>query len=406
MNAETLLLCEECGTAISNGDSVCFECGAPKSCFSPHVEAAETSILKEAGAVESVSADGTAPSQREGTPFWNVWIVTVLGFFLGYWFATILVALNWHSLKRHRMAAAAWALGALDLLFVQGPLAGTLPSMWAMSVGLLVWFPIVALPQVLYFQRHPEETVTPRPWAMPVGLGVAGQVILLVWAGGSDAIQNSPLGSAQAVYARHGSHVIEVSVSWDEPYLLLFTQHPTADGSAVLLKASSKTLLYVTNRHVVQTPKGATNVRWTASIGREKVAFEVIAYGKGTDLALLRVRTENRVEDFQMPVLKAREVAIGSRCAAIGNALGGGTSLTEGLVSRFDNMGGWTAIRTSTAISPGNSGGGLFSVEDGSLIGITTSICTAEHAQNINLAIPTDYFSDPQSWAYVPGIDL
>ena len=102
-----------------------------------------------------------------------------------------------------------------------------------------------------------------------------------------------------------------------------------------------------------------------------------------------------------MPVAPLKSIVPGQQCIALGNALGAGQSTTSGIVSRIDEVGGRKMIRTSAPISPGNSGGGLFALEDGRLIGITTSSLVGSDNQNVNLAIPTDYFTGRNDWDYL-----
>lgn len=86
-------------------------------------------------------------------------------------------------------------------------------------------------------------------------------------------------------------------------------------------------------------------------------------------------------------------LAIGEDAIAVGNPLGTlGGSVTNGIVSALNrevkvqnnNM---TLIQTNAAISPGNSGGGLFN-GNGELIGIVNAKSTYSDAEGLGFAIP------------------
>lgn len=79
------------------------------------------------------------------------------------------------------------------------------------------------------------------------------------------------------------------------------------------------------------------------------------------------------------------KVKVGRKVFAIGAPQGLEMTLSDGIVSGIRNMGSYLGIQTTASISPGSSGGGLFTYE-GNLIGITT--CYLHGGQNLNFAIP------------------
>ena len=108
---------------------------------------------------------------------------------------------------------------------------------------------------------------------------------------------------------------------------------------------------------------------------------------KPHDLCLLRIN------DKIGPTLKTREsksLKVGQRVYAIGAPLGLELSFSEGIISSLRKADGGFVIQTTTPISPGSSGGGLFD-EDGILIGVTT-FQTAK-GQNLNFAVPAEWIS-------------
>lgn len=84
-------------------------------------------------------------------------------------------------------------------------------------------------------------------------------------------------------------------------------------------------------------------------------------------------------------IVPLEQVRVGQRVYAIGNALGLGLSLSEGLVSGIRELGGESWIQTTAALAPGSEGGALFD-EQGRLLGLTDY--RKRDGQNVNFAAP------------------
>ena len=194
--------------------------------------------------------------------------------------------------------------------------------------------------------------------------------------------------------------VFQVHVTWEED-----AQVPPASttkgkyGSGVRVRCEPGFVYVVSNRHVVEVPKEARNISRTILIAGKYVPFQIIGYGKNkVDLAMLKVPVAECREKTVLPYVFTNQLAVGQDCVAIGNSLGKGISVTTGIISRFDDMGNYKAVRTSAPISPGNSGGGLFRRKDGRLIGITSSNQRQAGVQNISYAIPSNYIFGANVW--------
>jgi S1-C subfamily serine protease len=151
-------------------------------------------------------------------------------------------------------------------------------------------------------------------------------------------------------------------------------------GSGVLIDATG---VVVTNLHVIRGAEKAT-VRLASGDTYDDV--RVVNVDARKDLALLKINGS------QLPVAllgDSDDVEIGHRVYAIGAPKGLELTISEGIVSgRRDSGEGHQLLQTSTAISSGSSGGGLFD-ETGRLIGITTSKIL--DGENLNFAVPTNY---------------
>ncbi len=127
----------------------------------------------------------------------------------------------------------------------------------------------------------------------------------------------------------------------------------------------------VTNNHVIT---GATTITVTTSDGKTFPA-QVINADPVTDLALLKI---NATQLQSMKIGDASKLRSGDWVLAVGNPLGEGITVTQGIVSRLGVSVPINAtqtyndlIETTAPINPGNSGGPLINMA-GEVIGITT----------------------------------
>ncbi len=163
----------------------------------------------------------------------------------------------------------------------------------------------------------------------------------------------------------------------------------TGSGSGVVLDTAGHV---VTNHHVVE---GADFVRVIFPDGRIFQA-EVIGADPLTDIAVIEVGTTNLVP---ITLGDIGSLHIGDPAVAIGNplGLGGGPSVTSGIVSAFNRQLRVTAentlyglIQTDAPITRGSSGGALLD-QEGRLIGITTAIGVSDvGAEGLGFAVPVN----------------
>jgi S1-C subfamily serine protease/tetratricopeptide (TPR) repeat protein len=159
---------------------------------------------------------------------------------------------------------------------------------------------------------------------------------------------------------------------------------PCGQGTGFFVSADG---LLVTNWHVIDGAAAATIV---TPDGISHAVEGVAASNKSADLALLKVRlSTDRVPTLNLAPQSALPV-IGTRVFAIGNPKGLTNTLSDGLVSGHrDGLieSGGKVLQISAPISPGSSGGPLFT-PDGAVIGVTSSGFT--EGQNLNFAVPVE----------------
>jgi len=138
----------------------------------------------------------------------------------------------------------------------------------------------------------------------------------------------------------------------------------------------------VTNYHVI---RGAAEAVVVTADHVEHKDVEVIAIDKARDLAVLRIRAAG-----QQPLAlgNAQAAGVGEHVVAIGNPLGLGDTVSDGLLSGVRDFGdGVSVLQISAPISPGSSGGPVLN-DRGQVIGIATFVIT--RGQNLNFAVPID----------------
>lgn len=196
-------------------------------------------------------------------------------------------------------------------------------------------------------------------------------------------------------------------------------------GSAVVYKMDEEFTYILTNYHVVYDSKAVTS---GANIknNKDKISLEISAYLYGSesaptiddsdnlvydeyaikceyiggavsyDVAVIRAKTSDvkKVNPDVVPVSVNYSFSVGDNTFAVGNPDDGGLSVTEGIISVDSDVvvldidgteRVYRSIRTDTALTHGNSGGGLFNMQ-GELIGLNNS--GDSKITSMNYAIP------------------
>jgi serine protease Do len=157
---------------------------------------------------------------------------------------------------------------------------------------------------------------------------------------------------------------------------VVLIRSPTKLGSGFVATVDGK---IVTNFHVIE---GATEASIVTSDRVEHKDIEVIALDQAHDLAVLRVRERNLKP---LALADSSLVKAGEHVIAIGNPLGLGGTISDGLLSAVRELPHLTILQISAPISPGSSGGPVFN-DHGEVIGVSTFLLSG--GQNLNFAIP------------------
>jgi len=195
----------------------------------------------------------------------------------------------------------------------------------------------------------------------------------------------SPVTSYRDAVARVAPSVVTVYAAHrlKSPLLISSDALVTGSGSGVIVDGDG---YIVTNRHVVED---ATEIAVTLPDGSLNHA-RIVGSDADSDVALLKIDV-----DALTPIEMAdiNDVAVGDVVLAVGNPLGIGQTVTQGIISAVVRKGMAPAenfIQTDAAINPGNSGGALVDTA-GRMVGINTAILSRSGgSEGIGFAIPVD----------------
>ncbi|WP_459129032.1 S1C family serine protease [Guggenheimella bovis] len=161
-------------------------------------------------------------------------------------------------------------------------------------------------------------------------------------------------------------------------------------GSGVLYDEDSEYYYILTNFHVAS---GGDRV--SIMLGNKPVPVEVVGGDQSVDLAVLKLKKSDTVgQELKVSKLgDSSKLEPGESVIAVGNALGFGQSITQGIVSAINRnidesvQFAYSLIQTDAAINPGNSGGALINSE-GEVIGINTLKISDTNVEGVGFAIP------------------
>lgn len=177
---------------------------------------------------------------------------------------------------------------------------------------------------------------------------------------------------------------------WGQTY----TQETPSSGSGIILAMNDTELLIASNYHVIED---ATRLEVTFIDGSTAEA-KIKGTDSDMDLAVIAISMETLSEETKEAISVATlgdsdELRLGEPVVAIGNALGYGQSVTNGIVSALnreielgDGSKG-TFIQTNAEINPGNSGGALLNIK-GEVIGINSNKIGGDAIEGMGYAIP------------------
>ncbi len=196
-----------------------------------------------------------------------------------------------------------------------------------------------------------------------------------------------------SVVAITGRSVSEVRSLFRQPFLV----ESESSGSGFIIGQDEEQIFIATNYHVIEDTESLS-----VCLGDDEEAVaeaSLVGSDPIRDLAVVAVRLDElepeTAEGISIITLGSSEnLTVGQRAIAIGNALGYGQSVTQGVISALEReitVDGYTDryIQTDAAINYGNSGGALLN-EEGEVIGMNYAKASEDGVEGMGYAIPID----------------
>lgn len=201
--------------------------------------------------------------------------------------------------------------------------------------------------------------------------------------------------SVAPIIKKVSDSVVNITVRVNSTNIFYQEIEGTGSGSGIIFKEDNENVYIVTNNHVID---GANAVSISIT-GEEEVSANLVGKDVLSDIAVLSISKA----DLQMAGISSVTVAsfadsdkleVGEYVLAVGNALGEGKTVTQGIISADNktiNVDGRkiSVIQTDAAINPGNSGGALVN-DDGEIIGVNTAKLSSLAIEGIGYAIPSN----------------
>lgn len=174
-------------------------------------------------------------------------------------------------------------------------------------------------------------------------------------------------------------------------WMYQYEQEGEGGGSGIIVGQNDSELLICTNYHVIEH---AHDLQVTF-IDDTTVGAVVKGTDERNDLAVIAIPLKDISEETLSRIAIARlgnsdQLEVGEEVIAIGNALGYGQSVTNGIISALDReIEDYESpmIQTNAAINPGNSGGALVNAR-GEVVGIPSAKIGGSTVEGMGYAIP------------------
>lgn len=168
----------------------------------------------------------------------------------------------------------------------------------------------------------------------------------------------------------------------------------STSGTGIIVGKNDTELLIVTNAHVVDN---VSNLK-CVFVDDQSVSATVKGSKSDQDIAVVAVSLSDIPSDTISKIAIAEladsdTIAVGQQVVAIGNALGEGQSVTNGIISALDrsitvnNVTFSGLIMTNAAINSGNSGGALLNTS-GKVIAINFAKTSSDGVEGMAYSIP------------------
>jgi serine protease Do len=167
-------------------------------------------------------------------------------------------------------------------------------------------------------------------------------------------------------------------------------------GSGFIFAEDSEYVFIATNNHVVEN----TNTILISLDDNENIPARVVGFDRASDVAVIAaLRSELEEKDVPFTIARLGDsdiLRMGDPVIAIGNAMGEGQTVTQGIISALSlnieipdvrNRLNLNVLQTDAAVNRGNSGGPLVN-QYGEVIGIVTAKLIGADIEGMGYALP------------------
>ncbi|MCM1539476.1 MAG: trypsin-like peptidase domain-containing protein [bacterium] len=239
-----------------------------------------------------------------------------------------------------------------------------------------------------YTQVAPTQSVN---GPMVPTQGEANGELITTDTGAGNALQNMDIRTVARSVKPAVVSVTNFYTQTVQYWMYNFEQEGEGGGSGIIVGQNDSELLICTNFHVIDN---AHDLQVTF-IDDTTVPAVVKGTDERNDLAVIAIPLEDISEETLSQIAIARlgnsdQLEVGEEVLAIGNALGYGQSVTNGIISALDReLEDYESpmIQTNAAINPGNSGGALVNAR-GEVVGIPSAKIGGSSVEGMGYAIP------------------
>jgi serine protease Do len=221
----------------------------------------------------------------------------------------------------------------------------------------------------------------PRRIPRPVSAFASSLLSALVAVAGTSGIARADVGNPETIYADARQWTVEISsnisAAFNEDY------GGAGEGTGFLVDAARGWV--ITNAHVAGHSPSELTVKWADGQKSKATAIYVDPH---IDVAVLAVDPLDARRRQAARLACGPAPGAGHPVGVLGHPIGFRYNASRGIVSGATSRFGQDLILMDAAVNHGNSGGPVFSLESGAVIGIATLTMNTEEVHGITLAVP------------------
>jgi serine protease Do len=216
----------------------------------------------------------------------------------------------------------------------------------------------------------------------PVLVFVSGLFTALAVIAATPGVAQAEVGSgAEAIFADARQWTVEVSTNIDAA----FNEDVGGAGKGTGFLVDANRGWIITNAHVAGHSPSELTVKWADGQTSKATAIYVDPH---VDTAILAVDPLEARKHQPARLACSPAPGAGHPVGVLGHPIGFRYNASRGIVSGATSRFGQDLILMDAAVNHGNSGGPVFSLESGAVIGIATLAMNSEEVHGITLAVP------------------